>query len=128
MVPRERYREMKHTLPPSLLLQICLHSMTTFLANPNAVSSMDDYLGQMAAKTMLRALSHHYIQRESRNGPFRLQLTDFHASNIFVDKEWNITCIIDHEWVCATYRNAFRAVLAYRVRYRRHNGREPSGV
>ena len=72
-----------------------------FLANPNAVSSMGDCLGQMAAKAMLRALSHHYVQRESRNGPFRLQLTDFHASNIFVDKDWNITCLIDHEWVCA---------------------------
>src|SRR5580700_3771621 len=29
MVPGERYREMKHTLLRSLLLQICLHSMTT---------------------------------------------------------------------------------------------------
>jgi hypothetical protein len=72
-----------------------------FLANPNAVSSMGDCIGQMAAKTMLRALSHNYILRESRNGPFRLQLTDFHASNIFVDKDWNITCLIDLEWVCA---------------------------
>jgi len=72
-----------------------------FLSNPRAVSSMGDCLGQMASKTLLRAISHHYIQRETRNGPFRLQLTDFHASNIFVDKDWNITCLIDHEWVCA---------------------------
>ncbi len=72
-----------------------------FLSNPNAVSSMGDCLGQMASKTLLRAISHHYIQHETRNGPFRLQLTDFHASNIFVDKDWNITCLIDHEWVCA---------------------------
>ncbi|TVY80836.1 hypothetical protein LSUE1_G004210 [Lachnellula suecica] len=72
-----------------------------FLTSPNAVSSMGDCLGQMAAKAMLRALSHHYIQRESRNGPYRLQLTDFHASNIFIDKVGNITCLIDHEWVCA---------------------------
>lgn len=72
-----------------------------FLANPNAVSSMGDCLSQMAVKAMLRALSNHYIQRESRNGPFHLQLTDFHASNIFVDKDWNITSLIDHEWVCA---------------------------
>jgi hypothetical protein len=72
-----------------------------FLSNPRAVSSMGDCLGQMASKTLLRAISHHYIQRETRNGPFRLQLTDFHASNIFVDKDGNITCLIDHEWVCA---------------------------
>lgn len=72
-----------------------------FLSNPRAVSSMGDCLGQMASKTLLRAISHHYIQRKTRNGPFHLQLTDFHASNIFVDKDWNITCLIDHEWVCA---------------------------
>jgi hypothetical protein len=72
-----------------------------FLSNPRAVSSMGDCLGQMASKTLLRAISHHYIQRETRNGPFHLQLTDFHASNIFVDKHGNITCLIDHEWVCA---------------------------
>jgi hypothetical protein len=72
-----------------------------FLSNPRAVSSMGDCLGQMASKTLLRAISHHYIRRETRNGPFRLQLTDFHASNIFVDKDGNITCLIDHEWVCA---------------------------
>ncbi|OBT55706.1 hypothetical protein VE04_04111 [Pseudogymnoascus sp. 24MN13] len=72
-----------------------------FLANPNAVSSMGDCLSQMAVKAMLRALSNHYVRRESRNGPFHLQLTDFHASNIFVDKDWNITSLIDHEWVCA---------------------------
>jgi hypothetical protein len=71
-----------------------------FLSNPHAVSSMGDCLGQMASKTLLRAISHHYIQHETRNGPFRLQLTDFHVSNIFVDKDGNITYLINHEWVC----------------------------
>ncbi|KAH8651802.1 hypothetical protein BGZ60DRAFT_497399 [Tricladium varicosporioides] len=73
----------------------------SFLSNPNAVISMGECLGQMASKTLLRAISHHYIQRETRNGPFRLQFTDLHRSNIFVDKDWNIKCLIDHEWVCA---------------------------
>jgi hypothetical protein len=72
-----------------------------FLSNPNAVSSMGDCLGQMAAKTLLRAISHHYIRRDRRNKPSRLQFTDFHASNIFVDKDGNIKCLIDLEWVCA---------------------------
>ena len=72
-----------------------------FLSNPNAVSSMGDCLGQMASKTLLRAISHHYIQRGTRNGPYHLQFTDFHASNTFVDKDWNIKCLIDLEWVCA---------------------------
>lgn len=71
------------------------------LSNPNAVYDAGDCRSQMAQRTLLRALSHHYIRREHRNGPFLLQLTDLHASNIFVDEEWNITCLIDLEWICA---------------------------
>ncbi|KAF2761187.1 hypothetical protein EJ05DRAFT_497744 [Pseudovirgaria hyperparasitica] len=71
------------------------------VSNPNAVYSAEDCRSQMSIRTLLRALSHHYIRRERRNGPFILQFTDFHASNIFVDEEWNITCLIDLEWVCA---------------------------
>lgn len=72
-----------------------------FLSQPNAVYSEDDCRGQMAVKTLLRVLSHLYIKRELRNGPFLLQLTDCHASNILVDKHWNITGLIDLEWKCA---------------------------
>ncbi|POR32377.1 Uncharacterized protein TPAR_07412 [Tolypocladium paradoxum] len=75
-----------------------------FLSNPNAVIDEGDCRGQMAVKTLLRALSHKYIRRECRSGPFVLQFTDFHASNIFVDKDWNITCLIDLEWVCSLPR------------------------
>ncbi|PNY25627.1 Uncharacterized protein TCAP_04425 [Tolypocladium capitatum] len=71
-----------------------------FLSNLNAVIDEYDCRTQMADQTFLRALSHNYIKRERRNGPFLLQLTDFHASNIFVDEDWNITCLIDLEWMC----------------------------
>jgi hypothetical protein len=40
----------------------------------------------MAARALLRMLSHYYIKRERRNGPLHLQLTDLHTSNIFVDE------------------------------------------
>ncbi len=73
----------------------------SFLANPNAVFSAADCRGQMAARALLRTLSHRYVSREHRDGPFYLQLTDFHASNIFVDDDWNVTCLIDLEWICA---------------------------
>lgn len=72
-----------------------------FLSQPNAVYSEGDCRGQMAVKTLLRVLSHVYIKQELRNGPFLLQLTDFHASNVLVDKHWNITGLIDLEWICA---------------------------
>lgn len=72
-----------------------------FLSQPNAVYSEDDCREQMAVKTLLRVLSRDFIKRELRNGPFPLQLTDFHASNILVDEQWNVTGLIDLEWICA---------------------------
>ncbi|RMZ80972.1 hypothetical protein DV738_g2348, partial [Chaetothyriales sp. CBS 135597] len=71
------------------------------LHDPNMIYDGDDCRGNMAAKTLLRAVSHHYINKARRNGPFLLQFTDLHASNIFVDEAWNITCLLDLEWVCA---------------------------
>lgn len=55
----------------------------------------------MAIKTLLRVLSRLYIKVELRNGLFLLQLVDFHASNIPVVKHWNVTGLIDLEWICA---------------------------
>ncbi|PNY27729.1 Uncharacterized protein TCAP_02356 [Tolypocladium capitatum] len=52
-------------------------------------------------KTLLRGLSHNYIIREQRNGPFQLQFTDFHATNVFVDDEWNVSRLVVLKWVCS---------------------------
>lgn len=72
-----------------------------FLAQPNA--ACDDYecYGIMSARVMLRSLTHHYILPDRRYGPFFLQLTDVRPSNIFVDHDWNVTCLVGLEWVCA---------------------------
>ncbi len=50
---------------------------------------------------MLRALAYRYVRQDQRNGLFFLQLDDLHASNIFVDDDWNVTCFIHLEWLCA---------------------------
>lgn len=71
------------------------------LGDPNIVYDEADCRGNMAARALLRALSHRYIKRKQRNGPFLLQFTDLHASNIFVDEAWNVACLLDLEWVCA---------------------------
>ncbi|KFY19077.1 hypothetical protein V493_08159 [Pseudogymnoascus sp. VKM F-4281 (FW-2241)] len=71
------------------------------LTNPNAVYSAEDCRAHMTQRILLRALSHQYINRARRNGPFLLQLTDINPSNIFVDKECNLTCLVDLEWICA---------------------------
>ncbi|KAG9253824.1 uncharacterized protein F5Z01DRAFT_681780 [Emericellopsis atlantica] len=72
-----------------------------FLSQPHAAHDESDCRAQMAAKALLRVESHNHIRRELRDGPFVLQLTDFHASNILVDEQWNITGLIDLEWICA---------------------------
>jgi len=57
----------------------------------------------MAAWTLLRTLLHHFVggQECQRSGPFRPQPTDLHASDLFVDNDWSVTCLIDLEWICA---------------------------
>ncbi|EGY22539.1 uncharacterized protein VDAG_03977 [Verticillium dahliae VdLs.17] len=72
-----------------------------FLSHPNMVFDDKDCRGEMAARLLLRMLAHRYVRQDRRNGPFILQLDDFHSSNIFVDTEWNITALIDLEWICA---------------------------
>ena len=72
-----------------------------FLSHPNACYDASDCREQMAIQVILRAISHRYIEPGHRAGPFLVQLTDLHRSNILVDDDWNIACIIDLEWVCA---------------------------
>ncbi|KAF2459630.1 hypothetical protein BDY21DRAFT_384754 [Lineolata rhizophorae] len=72
-----------------------------FLHQPNAINDEDDGRSQMATKTMLQSISHHYFHRSHRNGPFVLSLTDCHQSNLLVDEDWNIKYLIDLEWVCS---------------------------
>ncbi|PNH59317.1 hypothetical protein VD0002_g8226 [Verticillium dahliae] len=56
---------------------------------------------QMAVQVLLRTLAYGYFDRDRRHGPFVMQFSDLHASNIFVDSHWNITAVIDLEWICA---------------------------
>ncbi|KAM3466648.1 hypothetical protein NHJ6243_000703 [Beauveria neobassiana] len=65
---------------------------------PNAMHDVTDCRKQLAALTALRAVMHHFIKSELRDGPFFYTLTDLHASNIFVDEYWNVVDIIDLEW------------------------------
>lgn len=68
---------------------------------PNAVNDEDDGRAQMAALTTMRPILAHFTDRKLREGPFILSLTDLHQSNIFVDRDWNITRIVDLEWTCS---------------------------
>ncbi|KZF22295.1 hypothetical protein L228DRAFT_211288 [Xylona heveae TC161] len=68
---------------------------------PNGATHEADCVYQMCALTLMRALSTHFMRRDLRRGPFVLDFTDLHKSNIFVDDQWNITCLVDLEWACS---------------------------
>ncbi|OAA71340.1 hypothetical protein ISF_01891 [Cordyceps fumosorosea ARSEF 2679] len=58
-------------------------------------------LGQMGTRVFLRAVAHHYIKKQYRNGPFLMQLTDLNPGNFFVDDDWKISCLFDLEYISA---------------------------
>ncbi|KAG5921178.1 hypothetical protein E4U42_005943 [Claviceps africana] len=67
----------------------------------NAALHAEDLRFLMGCQVVVRALAHHYVHPERREGPFYLQFTDLHRSNIFVDDDWNIRSLVDLEWVTA---------------------------
>ncbi len=99
--PRTIQRDDTYQCTESFIADLFDFHDKRFLSHPNAIYNDEDCRGEMAAKVLLRALAHRYVRRDQRNGPFFLQLDGFHTSNIFVDDEWNITSLVDLEWVCA---------------------------
>lgn len=68
---------------------------------PNAISDRLDGISQVASLTIMKAVFTHFFARKFRRGPFVFILNDLHQGNIFVDENWNITCLIDLEWACS---------------------------
>ena len=68
---------------------------------PNSLNDESDGRAQMANLTIMRALLSRFTNQELRHGPFLFRLTDLHQSNIFVDDDWHIKCLIDLEWACS---------------------------
>ncbi|KAH8760321.1 hypothetical protein BGZ57DRAFT_905768 [Hyaloscypha finlandica] len=72
----------------------------SFLINSNAVYNIKDCRGEMAAESFLRMLSHPYVDRKRSNGPFFLSFIDLYAGNTFVDRHWNVVCLMDSSALC----------------------------
>ena len=68
---------------------------------PNAVNNVHDCGYQMSALAAMRTIAPLFFRRDFHRGPFVFTLTDLHPSNIFVDDEWRITCLVDLEWACS---------------------------
>ena len=71
-----------------------------FRTQPNAVKDDEDCRLQMAHLVVMRATMSELLDLQYE-GPFVLQHLDLHASNIFVDQDWNVTGVIDLESVCS---------------------------
>lgn len=67
----------------------------------NAVKGLADCASQMCALAIMRTVAPQFYNCSLDAGPFAFSLTDLHQSNIFVDRDWNITHIIDLEWAAS---------------------------
>jgi hypothetical protein len=80
-----------------------IHDMLHYQDNrmryqPNSILSEKDGIYQLSALTGLCSLLPQFWNC-SPSGSFVLDLADMHQSNIFVDDNWNVTCLIDLEFV-----------------------------
>lgn len=100
-IPTEMPRNYTYSTVDSYVLdELSIHD-SRFRNQPNAVNDLGDCAYQLAALSAMRTVFPPFFRRDFRRGPFTFHLTDLHQSNIFVDSEWNITCLVDLEWACS---------------------------
>ncbi|KAJ5246544.1 hypothetical protein N7468_001527 [Penicillium chermesinum] len=97
-IPVDIPRHITHSTADSYIHDILNFHENRFRYQPNAISSLQDGVYQACALTVIRSVWPCFFRHDLLRGPFFLQLTDLHQSNIFVDEDWNIKCLIDLEW------------------------------
>jgi hypothetical protein len=100
-IPTDIPRDLTYDNIDSYYLDILAYHDSRMKHQPNSINDQQDGEAQLSHLTLLKALMRHFTNRNLRHGPFVMQLTDLHPSNIFVDENWKITKIIDLEWACA---------------------------
>ncbi|KAI1147223.1 hypothetical protein F4825DRAFT_471750 [Nemania diffusa] len=100
-IPTNISRGTTYTSIEPFLLDILACHDSSLRHQLNAVHNEADCRAQMAMLSTFRTILPFFVRRDLRSEPFILTLTDVHASNIFVDKEWNIRYLIDLEWACS---------------------------
>ncbi|MCJ1403345.1 hypothetical protein MMC11_006568 [Xylographa trunciseda] len=100
-IPTHINRDLVYHTTESYILDLLACHDSYLYHQLNAVNNESDCQTQMAVLTCVRSIFHHFIHRDFRRGPFVFTLTDIHPSNIFVDENWHITCLIDLEWACS---------------------------
>lgn len=94
-------RERTHTSVISYISDLLTYHDNRLRHDRNAVNGVGDCVSQMCALAIMRAVAPRFYSHDLDAGPFAFSLTDLHQSNIFVDRDWNITCIIDLEWAAS---------------------------
>lgn len=100
-IPVDIKRDATHSTVGSYIDDIISLHENRFRHQPNAVRDLQDGFYQACALMLMRSVWSCFFRRDLNRGPFFLTLTDLHTSNIFVDDDWNISCIIDLEWACS---------------------------
>ncbi|KAE8153631.1 hypothetical protein BDV25DRAFT_22006, partial [Aspergillus avenaceus] len=100
-IPTGIHRNYTYSTVDSYIADILTFHDNRFRHQPNAVNNLGDCVFQLSSLSAMRTVSKSFFQRGFRRGPFIFSLTDVHQSNIFVDKDWNVTCLVDLEWACS---------------------------
>ncbi|KAI9732709.1 MAG: hypothetical protein M1818_007443 [Claussenomyces sp. TS43310] len=100
-IPIDMPRDYTYSTVDSYLVDTLAFHDSRLRYQPNAIDDAEDCASQMSALVAMRAGFPLFFQRDLRRGPFVLNLTDLHQSNILVDKDWHITSLVDLEWACS---------------------------
>ncbi|TPX22606.1 hypothetical protein DIZ76_014483 [Coccidioides immitis] len=100
-IPVDIPRNVTYSTVDSYINDILAYHESRFRHQPNAVSDLQDGFYQTCALMVMRSVWPCFFRRDLFRGPFFLCLTDLHQSNIFVDDDWNVKCLIDLEWACS---------------------------
>ncbi|KKZ63886.1 hypothetical protein EMCG_01839 [[Emmonsia] crescens] len=100
-IPTDIPRNITYTSADSLYLDLLTSHDNRLQYQKNAVFDEIDARSQAKDLLLMRALLPQFTYRHLRSGPFVMQFTDMHASNVFVDENWNIKHVIDLEWTCS---------------------------
>ncbi|EER39373.1 conserved hypothetical protein [Histoplasma capsulatum H143] len=100
-IPVDIPRDMTYSSVDSYITDILAFHDSRFAHQPNALKDSADGAFQAAALATMRTVFSYFFKRELRRGPFVYVLNDLHQSNILVDEDWNITCLIDLEFACS---------------------------
>ncbi|EED22707.1 conserved hypothetical protein [Talaromyces stipitatus ATCC 10500] len=100
-IPTDIPRDYTYSTADSYIIDLLSIHDSRLKHQPNALKDLGDFAYQLSALSAMRTVFTSFFHRDFRRGPFSFTLTDLHQSNIFVDAQWNITCLVDLEWACS---------------------------